>query len=583
MPLKTSLNVLRLSSSFIKTNRTVRPILNLPPQKTIIAKGTDSDFFERVSPEDVGYTQEYICSYFNEIENDHTIIPHHIMILKNGKVIGEKTYAPYDSKIWNAAFSFTKTTIGLAIGFLYDEGKIDIEEKYQKILFPKYGAYNIYQKDVTVRHLLTMTSGVKFNESSSAVSKEWAKDFIASGVKFKPGTAFEYNSLNTYMLCAIVHKLTGETVSSYLGKKLYSKLGINDYFYETSPEGIEKGGWGLYLTVESMAKLGQLILNDGKWQGKRIISHEWIELMSTTKVNVDTEVSKFDYGYQMWTREKNHICCFNGLFDQDVLVYKDTGVIVANCCGNNDAFHSNNIMKINEKYFAKPFNEKFKYQPYLNEKENNINNKDLMHYYNWINGSYYKAVEKNTVSVNIIPFILQLIMNTFTEGFSGFAFKKEKNYYILHVDQHNNDVDLKYDFKDGIRQIISFYGNKYDCVVRGRMLRNEDGLPFLMITLFFLEFAHDRNIKFYFTKNNKTLNVEMNEIPGKDFIFSLVNADKKTVKLVNDVTNVVDPSIIMGKLNELINPTFTAKKQKYEDLHNDEQSFLAKEEPKEVK
>lgn len=573
MPLRVSLNTLKLLSSFVNTKETIQPILELPPQKPMINDFDESTLLERGNPLDAGFPEGYIESYFNEIENDDSIYPHQLMVIKDGKVIGEKIYEPYDKKTWNACFSLTKTTIGLAIGFLYDEGKINLDEKYYHILAPKK-PINIYQKDLSIRHLLTMTTGVRFNESSSAVSKEWIKDYMSATVKFKAGSKFEYNSLNTYILSAIVTKIAGESVTSFLKRKLYDPLGIKDFYYEVSPEGIEKGGWGLYLTTEDMAKLGLLILNNGKWNGRELISEDWIKQMSSTEMKVGMAGQKFDYGFQMWTKEKTGLCCYNGLFDQDIIIYRNTGVVLVSACGNNDAFHSNNIFRIHEKYFAKVPNRYFRCKPLIKNVKKE-SDPSLFHYYSRLNNNYFKAVEKNTASVSVLPFVLQVVMNTYTSGFSGFSFKKEKGDYILHIDQVNEDINLHYNFDKGVRQTLSFYKNKYECVVKGRFTRNEEDAPLLLISIYFLEFASVRYIKIFFTKDGKSLRVQLSENPGKFFVYNLLSfADEKTEKLLKSMANIIDTNILISKMNEIIQPDFTAVRCKTETLLEDEKEFL---------
>ena len=114
--------------------------------------------------------------------------------------------------------------------------------------------------NITVRHLLNMTSGLKFNEVHSVVEKDWVRAILQSDCSFEPGTEFSYNSLNTYLLSAILCKKTGMGLVEYLTPRLFDPLGIHNVSWDVCPMGIEKGGWGLWLRTVDMAKLGQFYL-----------------------------------------------------------------------------------------------------------------------------------------------------------------------------------------------------------------------------------------------------------------------------------------------------------------------------------
>ncbi|MDO4573447.1 MAG: serine hydrolase, partial [Clostridia bacterium] len=143
---------------------------------------------------------------------------------------------------------------------------------------------------------------------------------LHAGVKFAAGTRFEYNSMNTYMLAAIVRRKTGLTLTEYLGPRLFEPLKIGWRHWETAPGGTEKGGWGLSLSAESVAKIGQLYLNRGVWtvngREKRLLSAAWIE--EATRPQIDTPDGEITYGYghQIWMTARPGAFLFNGAFGQ---------------------------------------------------------------------------------------------------------------------------------------------------------------------------------------------------------------------------------------------------------------------------
>src|SRR5690242_1067573 len=131
-----------------------------------------------------------------------------------------------------------------------------------------------------VRHLLTMNTGHDKDTTGPVTSSkdgDWVKTFLALPVEHEPGTKFVYNSAATYMLSAIVQKLTGMTVLDYLKPRLFGPLGIEGETWETSPQGIDCGGWGLSVKTEDIARFGQLYLQKGQWNGRQVVPAAWVE------------------------------------------------------------------------------------------------------------------------------------------------------------------------------------------------------------------------------------------------------------------------------------------------------------------
>ena len=135
---------------------------------------------------------------------------HGVMVLRNGYVIGEYAFAPYKAGVWHIGHSMCKSITGMAIGLLISEGKLSLDDRIVKIFTKRSFLGNMRQKNITVRHLLTMTSRVTFNESGIVSGDDWVKGYLDSGVNGTPGEKFEYNSMNSYMLSAIVTELTGK-------------------------------------------------------------------------------------------------------------------------------------------------------------------------------------------------------------------------------------------------------------------------------------------------------------------------------------------------------------------------------------
>lgn len=270
---------------------------------------------------------------------------HSVMIVKDGAVI----YSHWQSKgapnvphvLHSVSKTFTATAVGLAIA----EGRLKLTDKVVSFFpdkLPNEVSDNLMA--MTIRDLLTMTCGHD-DEPNQSKREEWVKTFLAHPVKHTPGTFYLYNSLGTYMLSAIVQKVTGEKVLDYLTTRLFEPLHIDKPRWDESPQGISAGGWGLYLKTEDLAKMGQLLLQNGKWKGKQIIPAEWVYEMSKKQVesiNPGTRLEQAEergmtketsdwmqgYGYQMWRCRPG---CFraDGARGQYIIVVPDKNAVIA--------------------------------------------------------------------------------------------------------------------------------------------------------------------------------------------------------------------------------------------------------------
>ena len=173
---------------------------------------------------------------------------------------------------WNYTFSMCKSVTSLAIGMLIAEDKLHEDDLLVEYFGKGMSAFDRLRfKNITVKHLLMMSTGVAFNELGSVTVDDWVKGFFTSNIKFDAGSQFEYNSMNTYILACLVNLISGVSLSEYLSTRLWQPLGIKQVYWDKSPKNIEKGGWGLYLSPIDMAKIGQLYLNKGSWNDEQLV------------------------------------------------------------------------------------------------------------------------------------------------------------------------------------------------------------------------------------------------------------------------------------------------------------------------
>ncbi|MCX6983834.1 MAG: serine hydrolase, partial [Lentisphaerae bacterium] len=233
--------------------------------------------------------------------------------------------------------SFTSTAVGLAIS----EGRFKISDPVIGF-FPKErlpGEISEELKSMTIRHLLTMTSGhgqcalegVRKNNFQG----DWVKQILAEPLVHKPGTHFVYNSGATYLLSAILNSATGENLLDYLSPRIFDPLGITGVNTETSPDGTHVGGWGMSMKTEDIAKFGQLYLQKGRWGERQLIPESWVREATSFQVP-NSHAGQLDwaegYGYQFW-RCRHNAFRGDGAFGQYCLVMPDQDAVIAITAG----------------------------------------------------------------------------------------------------------------------------------------------------------------------------------------------------------------------------------------------------------
>ncbi|GAB3996327.1 hypothetical protein GCM10028807_38590 [Spirosoma daeguense] len=294
----------------------------------------------RSLPEAQGVSPSGILDFVNAIEKRNLNV-HSLMVLRHGQVVAEGWWAPYAPQFKHTLYSLSKSFTSTAVGMAVAEKKLRVEDKVVSFFpndVPATVSTNLAA--MRVKDLLTMSTGHDKDTTPAlregGADANWVKAFLAQPVDHQPGTHFVYNSGATYMLSAIVQKLTGQPILSYLKPKLFGPLGIEGEDWEVSPQGINTGGWGLRLRTEDIAKFGQLYLQKGVWNGKRLISEAWID--EATRFEVQSagggkrpkEENDWQqgYGYQFW-RCRNDAYRGDGAFGQYCIVLPKEDAVIA--------------------------------------------------------------------------------------------------------------------------------------------------------------------------------------------------------------------------------------------------------------
>jgi len=291
----------------------------------------------RSAPETQGVSSTAMLEFAHSLDQQIDGM-HSVMVARHGQVIAEGWWSPYDAGHNHVLYSLSKSFTSTAVGFAVAEGKLSIDDEVLKFFpddAPDDPSNNL--KQMRVRDLLSMSTGHQ-DEPPTAPDAISAKSFLAQAVPHLPGTHFKYNTAATFMQSAIVQKVTGQTVLEFLRPRLFEPLGIEHPVWDANYQGISLGGYGLRARTEDIAKLGQLYLQKGGWNGKQLLPADWVA-MATSKQTSNGSNPKSDwnqgYGFQFW-RCRHNAYRGDGAFGQYCVVMPDQDAIVAITSGVKD-------------------------------------------------------------------------------------------------------------------------------------------------------------------------------------------------------------------------------------------------------
>lgn len=239
---------------------------------------------------------------------------HSFVLMRHGKVAAKGSWTPYRFQDPHYLYSLSKSFTSTAAGFAVEEGLLELDERVLDF-FPDCDSPALTQhaREMTVRHLLTMSTGQETDTAPAMLRSpqgNWPAAFFSLPVLRPSGSYFLYNSGATYMVSAIVQQRTGQKLADYLQPRLFEPLGIPHPHWDECPDGRNVGGWGLKLTAEDIARFGQFLLQRGNWEGRQLLSSQWID--AATSVQMDNSAHSNPnranetadwvqgYGFQFW-------------------------------------------------------------------------------------------------------------------------------------------------------------------------------------------------------------------------------------------------------------------------------------------
>jgi CubicO group peptidase (beta-lactamase class C family) len=298
--------------------------------------GQIADKLPRNTPESEGVSSAGIIDFLNAVDTGGVEL-HSFMLIRHGKVIAEGWWRPYGPDYKHLLYSASKTFTATAVGLAVSENRLKITDKVISF-FPSSMPDSIsdYMRKLTVQNLLTMSVGQDPEPRAMGINGDWISVFLKSAPINKPGTVFKYNNMATFMLSAIVQQVTGQTVFDYLQPRIFKPLAIRGIDWDLNSQGINLGMIGLRLRTEDLAKFGQLLIQNGVWNGKQLLPKEWIKDATSFKIESDDPGNKLPkdlndwaqgYCYQMW-RGRNNSVRLDGMAGQFVMLFPEKDAFV---------------------------------------------------------------------------------------------------------------------------------------------------------------------------------------------------------------------------------------------------------------
>lgn len=559
------------------------------PSKTVCPPPA-ADYFPRTTPESRGIPSAHLSAMLSELEHSNRTNVHSITVLADGAVICEASAPGYDRRLPHETHSLCKSIVGLAIGILHDEGRIDLDTPAFRF-FPAKALPSRLSgkvKAITVRHLLTMSTGVSFAETGAVTSADWVRSFFAADVRFEPGSEFSYNSMNTYILSAIVREVTGKGLSEFLDERLFRPLHIKQYFFERCPRGIEKGGWGLYIAQEDLAKIAHTCLSGGVFEGKRIVSRTWLAEAFSAKKITPREAGGYNYAYQTWCARDKNSYLFNGMLGQDVWVSKTNRLAVIVNAGNNEFFQQSAMLSIIEKYLGTNFVRSNTALP-KNPRALRALHLTEEHFFRsraWIeplsaprgfsllwrrllgrptrplprlcerlSGRRFPFPQNNS---GILPVFTRLMQNNHTSGIGAISFHTEGERFFVCFDEGKGETyRIEAGFYGYVGGELNVHGEHYRVCACAAFATDEDGHRLLKLDVVFPELSHTRRVKIFF--DEEEVRLSMRELPGKEVISALFSAvsvcHPRAKGLVNFVREHINTDYLLIKMHDKFEPT----------------------------
>lgn len=554
-------------------------VINFYPQKTRVLQREAKKLTKPLLKKNFTLSPKRLRSMMRALEEERRANIHSLTVVKGGKLLLEVSHPGYSADMPHLAHSMSKTLTGLAIGILWDEGKIDLESHIVNF-FPEIATQDKRFENITVHHLLSMTAGVTFAEVGVASEDKWTEGFFGSSLAFSPGERFAYNSMNSYILGLIVNKVSGMRLEDFIEQRLLRPLGIKSFFWELGPEGYAKGGFGVYLSCEAWARIGLTLLNGGTYEGQRIISLDWIKLATMPHGIPPLETGAFNYGYHIWCGRDNDEILINGMLGQNVWICPKNDIVVSLNSGNNELFQESPALTIIRAYLGGDLGKDAPVE-YRDIRALRAAERAFFARRHWIkpmkkrrdiasalgicsatpfneefNGLLGEYAFPDNNCQGIMPLFLSVMQSCYLGGIEKVRIEKRRECLFFTFTEGKENYYFEagtYDFKTTVLNIM---GEKYLLSAMAEAIEDEDRRPIYKLELIFPELPNSKTIKFHHSAGR--LIMRISETPNQKIAESYLGKIASSPALafgIGLLEKKLGEGYIDKKLTSVFNPT----------------------------
>ncbi len=318
-----------------------------------------ADVYDRFyMPEDAGISSVALANFLKECDEIHYKL-RTLHVIRHGKAVVEAARYPFRAFDKRLVYSVSKTFTSTAVGVAVREGLLHTDDKVLDY-FPECRELemDVRARTITVRNLLMMCTGHAADTVADMCNgdRPWPEIFFTRKMAYEPGAHFIYNSGGTYMLSEIISKVTGMCLLDWLQKQVFGPLGITDVCWDTNGD-VNMGAWGLLIAPRDLSKLGLLYLNKGIYNGKRILTEEWVEEAASPLISTNAQGCAGwgkHYGFQIWENVPGSYRA-DGAFGQYCMVFPAKDLVITTTAEEADGTR---IFPLLEKYLLNDMAEK---------------------------------------------------------------------------------------------------------------------------------------------------------------------------------------------------------------------------------
>lgn len=284
-------------------------------------------------PSAEGVDARSVLAFLDALDASTETDPHGIVVLRHGRVVASGWWAPYSADRWQLLYSLSKSFTSTALGLAVAEGRVDLDATVLSY-FPEWDGdiTDAGSRAITVRDAAAMATGHLTDtwQPALAADPDPVRGFLTLPPPSPPGSVFAYNQPATHSVAAIIQRVTGQTLTEYLRPRLFDPLGVPPVVWHQYPPGRDIGFTGLHATTETVAKLGQLYLQHGRWRERQLLDPAWVAEATKRQIATDAEPEvdwREGYGFQFWM--SRHGYRGDGAYGQFCLVLPEQAAVVA--------------------------------------------------------------------------------------------------------------------------------------------------------------------------------------------------------------------------------------------------------------